>query len=135
MHIQIRPAGRKKGTKKRLNLKELVDPAIGNALQVSVTAKLQTVGETGNNVTKDTESLMEEWSQISKCLMDASVEETLGYSSRKHRDWIDENKNNAIIRDLLKTKNEAHTAPIRSPHNAALRDRSNEIVRSRNSGT
>lgn len=56
--------------------------------------------------------------------MEASVE-TLGYSSKKYRDWFDEI--NAIIRDLSKAKNEARAALIRSPHNVTLRDRSKTL--------
>lgn len=103
----------RKGRKKHLNIKALANPVIGNALQDSVTTKLQTLGGAVPSVAKDTKSLTREWSQISKCIMEISIK-TLGYSSRKHRDWFDEK--NMIIRNLLKVKNEAHVASIHSLH-------------------
>lgn len=124
MRIQIRPAVRKKSVKKRLNVSAFADLELRSAFQDSVTDKLQVLRETDPTIAKDTESLTKEWSQISSCLIEAS-EETIGFSSRKHKDWFDEN--NASIRALLKAKNEAHVASICSPQNAVLRERSKKL--------
>ncbi len=67
-----------------------------------------------------TASLTEEWSQLSKSILEAAAE-TLGYTTRKHQDWFDDN--NKEIRELLKAKNDAHSASLRSPGCTELRNK------------
>ena len=49
----------------------------------------------------------------------------LGYSSKKHQDWFDEN--NAEIRKLLQAKHEAHAAILRNPKSVELQSKWKQI--------
>jgi len=64
-------------------------------------AKLQSLLDTDPLVQRDTEALTAEWTDLSKCFMDA-VTASLGFSTKKHQDWFD--SNNASIMQLLSEK-------------------------------
>jgi len=112
MRLHIRPPARKQKPNRRLNIKACNDPVTKVKLSQAILTKLHAVPDSDPSETRTTASLTEEWSQLSKGILEASVE-TLGYTARKHQDWFDDN--NSTIRELLKAKNDAHSASLRSP--------------------
>ena len=64
------------------------------------------------------DNMSEEWNSFAQKLLDIAAS-TLGLERRNHRDWFKENEDE--IKDLLDRKNRAHTASLRNPNSAVLR--------------
>jgi len=124
VRLQIRPLAHKHKPKKKLDVKACRDPSVQQELRESVAGMLATIPDCDPSVIKDTAALTTDWATISNCLKEAAAE-TLGFCDKKHQDWFDDN--NVAIRNLLKSKNEAHAATLRNPNSAALRDKWKEL--------
>ena len=124
VRLQVRPLARKQKAKTRLNVKACNDPSVQRALILNIEEKLQQIPDPTPTSTKDLSELTDEWESISSCLKEVSAE-TLGYSSRKHQDWFDDN--NGPIRELLREKNEAHAAKLQNPNSVNLHNRWKEL--------
>jgi len=124
VRLQIRPLAHKHKPKKKLHVKACRDPSVQQELQESIAGKLVTIPDCDPSVIKDTAALTTHWATISNCLKEPAAE-TLGFSDKKHQDWFDDN--NVAIRNLLKSKNEAHAATLHNLNSAALRDKWKEL--------
>lgn len=87
--------------KKRLDVRACNDPLKVDLLRENIFAKLQSLPDTDPLVQRDTEALTAEWTDLSRCFMDAATA-SLGFSTKKHQDWFD--SNNAYIKQLLSAK-------------------------------
>ena len=101
IQLNIRPPVRKRQPKKRLDVRACKDPLKEDLLRENIYAKLQSLPDTDPLVQRDTEALTAEWTDLSKCFMDAATA-SLGFSTKKHQDWFD--SNNASIMQLLSEK-------------------------------
>lgn len=96
------------------------DLTIRSALSNAFSTKLQSLPDPVLSENKTTSLLTEEWSKLTKIITDASTE-TLGYTTRRHHDWFDEN--NIAICKLHQAKNKPHVALLYSPSCADLRNK------------
>lgn len=85
------------------------DLTIRSAHSSAFSTKLQSLPDPVLSENRTTSSLTEEWSKLTKIITDASTE-TLGYTTRRHHDWFDENK--IAICKLLQAKNMVHCQQV-----------------------
>ena len=98
-----------KQPKKRLDVERLKDPALLEELQLALRQSLASVH--GNNV--------EEFWQALKAVFLSSSEATIGYRTRKHQDWFDEN--DYVIEELIDGKRKAFCTWRNDPTNETKR--------------
>ena len=103
LHHKKRHIG--KQPKKRLDVERLKVPALLEELQLALRQSLASVH--GNNV--------EEFWQALKAVILSSSEATIGYRTRKHQDWFDEN--DYVIEELIDGKRKAFCTWQNDPTN------------------
>ncbi|XP_068241018.1 uncharacterized protein [Palaemon carinicauda] len=69
-----------------------------------------------NNIDYELDS---EWTKL-KTIIQENAEETLGFSTRRHQDWFDNNADG--IHDLITAKNRAHDTWLSQPTSVALKE-------------
>lgn len=116
MQISIRPQRRRQPPSKKLNCSKLKDAATGGMFRRTLEDKLSQHPpiEPDNNAT----NLDAEWLTF-KTLLQSTAEETLGFTTRRHQDWFDEN--NETIHDLLAMKNKVHNNLLAHPDSTILK--------------
>ena len=124
MQLRIRPPARKQKPMKRLNVQACKDPATVEALQRCIEEKLQEVPEAPADTPRDTATLTHDWTTFCNSLQEAS-EAVLGFKSKKHQDWFDDN--NTHIHALLHERNLAYAATLRNPDSPDARDKWKEL--------
>ncbi|WP_435350961.1 hypothetical protein, partial [Klebsiella pneumoniae] len=94
----------------------LKDAATGDMFRSTLEDKLsQHIPiEPDNNAT----NLDAEWLTF-KTLVQSTAEEILGFTTRRHQDWFDDN--NKTIHDLIAMKNKAHNNLLAHPDSTTLK--------------
>jgi len=85
IQLNVRPPVRKQQPKKRMDVRACDDPLKVDLLRENIFAKLQSLPDTDPLVQRDTEALTAEWTDLSRCFMDAATA-SLGFSTKKHQD-------------------------------------------------
>ena len=120
MNIKIRPPIRKNSKpNKKVNCAALKDGTKRDLYAVRVRELVSSTTFASQN-----EFSSEEWDSFSAKLLSEAID-ILGFQTRKHRDWFDDN--NVEICSMLKAKNKAHTACISNPSSIPLRQRFSKI--------
>ena len=111
LQIAIRPLMHRKPASRKLNCTVLKDAASCNIFRNTVADKLSQLPplDPNNNAT----NLDAEWLNI-KTLLQSTAEETIGFSTRCHKDWFDDN--DEYIHDLLAKKNRLHSNCLDHPN-------------------
>ena len=113
MHVAIRPPTRRRRRRKRIDCALLKDPSTRS----DFTAKTRTALE---GITASVGTAAAQWDEIARKLLDVA-EEMLGTQRPRDRDWFGENGDE--IKELLRRKNDAHTAALQNPSSLHLRQR------------
>ena len=114
---KVRPRQRKDNVAPRkLNCEALLDS------QTRMEFQNQVLGALSDRREDSTDS--GSWASVTKIIRKVA-EETIGFKTRKHRDWFDENRTD--IHALLAEKNAAHNASLRNPASTALKMRFTEL--------
>ena len=72
----------------------------------------------------DCQSLTDEWSSLCCSIMKLATE-SLGFSSKRHQDWFDDQRHDIL--SLLHEKNDARDALLHNPNSASLHQRWKEL--------
>jgi len=115
--FKLRPPIRKQRPQKRLNVRACKDPATQENLQKKTSDLLQNSTDDSTSNVTDCQSLTNEWSSLCSSIMKLAAE-SLGFSSKKHQDWFDDQRHDIL--SLLHEKNDAHDALLRNPNSASL---------------
>ena len=115
LNLRIHPKRRPQGVKapKRLNIGKLKSDNIRQSFVATMQERLDTVELDGQNV----ESA---WSQLRGMVYSTALE-FLGLSSRKHKDWFDENSTEIL--KLLEDKQRAYKAHMVDPKSVSKKDK------------
>ena len=124
MQLRIRPPARKQKPTKRLNVQACKDPATVEALQCCIEEKLREIPEAPADTPREAATLTDDWTTFCNSLQEAS-EAVLGFKSKKHQDWFDDN--NTHIHALLYERNLAYAATLRNPDSTDARDKWKEL--------
>ena len=115
---QLRPRVRRSGvTKRKINCEALHCPVKREEFQSKVAMAL-------NCEIAQPDVQRDNWGSIAGTMREVA-EETLGFKTKRHRDWFDEN--NVEICSLLASKNTAHDALLKNPSSTALKRRFVEL--------
>ena len=122
--IKIRPPARKQAKRKNINRAPFHDQAkladLRSALSDAVNnLETQNLGPLPNH-----EYFSAKWEVISASLFSTTVS-VLGNTQRRHQDWFDSNNNE--IQDILRRKNQAHTAALNNPSSGEARRKFSEL--------
>ena len=120
MKLAIRPIARHTRPSKRINVNGLKTMETRDAFRRTVAEKL-TQNSTHADLTPD-----DSWTNIHSALKQ-SAEETLGFTTRSHKDWFDEN--NVEIHELLSLKNKAHDAWLSNPSSTTHKETFHKLRR------
>ena len=112
--LHIQPKRRPQGDKapKRLNVNKLKENNTKNCFTNALEEKLE-------STTLDQENVDTAWASLQKVVYETAME-CVGPTTRKHKDWFDEN--NLEIAKLLEDKHRAFKAHLDDPNNPAKRD-------------
>ena len=117
LKLTIRPLLSRKPPSKKLNIPALKDPSTRNNYRHGIARKLaESPNIDPNNIDNELDS---EWTKL-KTIIQENAEETLGFSTRRHQDWFDNNAGG--IHDLITAKNKAHDAWLSQPTSVALKE-------------
>ena len=112
LNLRIRPPVQRTRPSKKLNLSCLKDPrkldAFRNLIYVNLT-------QDNGPPTASSDDI---WTNIHSTLKQCA-EETLGFKTRHHKDWFDENAED--IQKILSQKNKAHDAWLSNPNSTQLK--------------
>ena len=124
VHMQVRPPLRLRGPKRRqLDCTRLGNPDARNDFRRSLAEKL---GGVEVSLSSSENTMDQNWNSISSALYEAAAE-TIGYKSKNHQDWFDENSE--TIHDLLKDMHKAHRAALTNPSSSSTRQKWQEARR------
>ena len=127
LNIRIQPKRRPQGKKapKRLNITQLKNTNTKQCFVDNLEARLESTPLDSQNVEAD-------WATLRELVYNTATE-ILGPSTRKHKDWFDENCDE--IKQLLDEKHRLHQAYLSSPKSTSKKDASTPYAKrySRNS--
>ena len=103
------PVKRKGPQMKKLQVHKLCDPRVKNNLQATLEERLHCVTAAEPE---------EQWKQM-KTILQETMAEIVGLSTRKHRDWFDEADKE--IQELLEKKHSCHNHLIAKPDDQAVK--------------
>ena len=114
MNLRIQPKRRPQGSKppKRLNVKKLKVEDTKKSLMDNLEERL-------GKLSLDTMDVETAWASLRDTVHSTALE-CLGPTTRKHKDWFDENSSE--IRDLLEKKHQAYRAHVDDPRNPTKKD-------------
>ena len=116
---KLRPRPRRTGTgKRKLNCEALLDNSTRIQFQGAVRNALQSIESPPDSTPAS------RWASFSSAVR-TTAEEVIGFKTKKHRDWFDENRSD--ICELLADKNLAHDNVLRNPSSAAHRQRFTDL--------
>ena len=117
LKLTIRPLLSRKPPSKKLNIPALKDTSTRNNYRHGIARKLAEIPNIDpNNIENELDS---EWTKL-KTIIQENAEETLGFSTRRHQDWFDDNAGG--IHDKITAKNKAHDAWLSQPTSVALKE-------------
>ena len=110
LSLKIRPQHRRTPPRKKLDIKALSNPELTELLRRNLAENLS-----NSDTSQDVNNF---WSSTQEAVLKAA-EDSLGFATRRHEDWFDENAPN--IHTLIAAKNKAHNAYLATPHSELLK--------------
>ena len=110
--LKMRPLAKLTRPTKRIDTKKLKDQETRNNYREKLAENLNNINDHRDQTVNET------WNDLKSALKD-SAEETLGFKTRNHKDWFDQN--DAEIKQLIAVKNRAHDAWLSNPSSVNLK--------------